>query len=398
MLGALVLAAGKGERLRPLTSTRPKPLIPAALGETLLGRWLKGTSKLGISEVVVVVKEKKEQIVEYLKVNNFDIKVVEQGPEQGTGAAIRDGLKAMESDEVLVIYSDVYLQYLDRNLSKLIELSPSILAYEVDDVSRFGALVTENGVLNEIKEKSLRGRGMIFAGVFVAKRKDLEGKLGSLKPSPRGELEVTDILPDLGLKVVEVEGGWTDVGRPWDILDVMQMEFEVREGFENPWGPGKIYGEVPKVKGDVYVEGPAYFGKGVELGPFSHIRPYTALLNGVKVGPFVQIKNSYIMEDTRVPHLNYVGDSIVAEDVNFGAGSITANLRFDEKNVKVTVKGVKTDTGKRKLGAIVGGHARIGINVSLMPGVKVGAYSWIYPGCVVTRDVNDWEKYNCWKK
>ena len=97
------------------------------------------------------------------------------------------------------------------------------------------------------------------------------------------------------------------------------------------------------------------------------------------------------MENTKIPHLSYVGDSVICEDVNFGAGTITANLRFDEKEVKVNIKNERVSSGRKKLGAIVGGHVRTGINVSILPGIKIGAYAWIYPGAVVDRDVNKGE-------
>lgn len=392
MIGALLLAAGKGERLRPLTSTRPKPLLPVALGEPLLDRWMRS---LEADEKVIVVKEKAETIALHVKERGWKAKLVHQGEAEGTGAAVRDGLKAMSSDEVLIAYSDVYLQMPKEIIEELMGNAPSILTYEVDDVSQYGALEVEGDIVKNVIEKGRSGRGLIFAGALVARRKNLEEALKDLRPSPRGEYELTDIIPKLGLKVVKVKGKWADVGRPWDLLEVAKMEFEVREGEENPWGPGKIYGSEPKVKGDVYVEGPVYFGEGVEIGPFSHLRPNTVLLKNVKVGPFVQIKESFVMEDSRAPHLNYIGDSVIAEDVNFGAGSVTANLRFDERPVEVTLKGKRVSSGRRKLGAIVGGHARIGVNVSIMPGVKVGSYSWIYPGCVVKRDVEDGERFRC---
>jgi len=143
------------------------------------------------------------------------------------------------------------------------------------------------------------------------------------------------------------------------------------------------------------IEGPAYIGPGVKVGPLSHIRPETVLLRGSKVGYAVEVKASVLMEGARAPHFNYVGDSVIGEEVNLGAGTITANLRFDHRTVKMTVKGERVDTGLNKLGTIMGGYSQTGINVSLMPGVKVGAYAIIYPGCVVTRDVGKGETYKC---
>ncbi len=84
---------------------------------------------------------------------------------------------------------------------------------------------------------------------------------------------------------------------------------------------------------------------------------------------------------------------MLGEHVNFGAGTLIANLRFDEQPVKVNVKGKRESSGRKKLGAFVGGYAKTGINVTILPGVKIGAYAWIYPGAVVNRDVGMGEFY-----
>ena len=390
MISAILLAAGKGERMWPLSSTRPKPLIPVALGKSLLERWIESVRDM-TDEIIVVASE--EKVAKRSKELGAEVAFQRSGI--GTAAAVRYGIEKARGDTILIAYTDIYLQRPQENLVELLESVPSILVREVEDVSQFGAVIEEGGRVKAIVEKGIRGRGKIFAGVVVLERSKLEEGLKNLKPSPRGELELTDLIPAQEPKVVTVKGFWKDVGRPWDILEVARAEFEVREGIPNPWGPGKIYGMLPKVKGNVYIEGPVYFGEGVEVGPFTHIRPYSVFLKGVKLGPFVQVKNSYIMERSKIPHLNYVGDSVIAEDVNMGAGSITANLRFDEKTIKVMLKGKLYDTGLRKLGAIIGGGARIGINASLMPGVRIGSGSWIYPGCVVYRDVKDGERYTC---
>src|SRR5260370_35947980 len=99
------------------------------------------------------------------------------------------------------------------------------------------------------------------------------------------------------------------------------------------------------------------------------------------------------MRHARIPHLPYVGDSIMGEDCSLGAGTITANLRFDEADVKSKVRGSWVSTGRKKLGAILGDGVRTGINVSIFPGVKVGRASWIGPGAIVDRDVPSGARY-----
>jgi bifunctional UDP-N-acetylglucosamine pyrophosphorylase/glucosamine-1-phosphate N-acetyltransferase len=95
------------------------------------------------------------------------------------------------------------------------------------------------------------------------------------------------------------------------------------------------------------------------------------------------------MDDTHAAHLSYIGDSIIGTNCNIGAGTVTANLRFDKKNIKVTVKGERLDSKRRKLGAIIGNNVETGINVSIHPGIIIGNDSWIAPGVTVQRDVPD---------
>ena len=104
------------------------------------------------------------------------------------------------------------------------------------------------------------------------------------------------------------------------------------------------------------------------------------------VGHGVEVKNSVLMADASVGHLSYVGDSVLGRGVNFGAGTNVANLRHDDTTVRMTVKGDRVDTGRRKLGAIVGDGAKTGINTSLNAGFRLGTEATTKPGETVLRD------------
>ena len=93
------------------------------------------------------------------------------------------------------------------------------------------------------------------------------------------------------------------------------------------------------------------------------------------------------MDGTHVGHLSYVGDSILGEKCNLGAGTIIANLRFDDGNIKMMVKDQLVDTGRRKLGAILGDNVKTGIKSLFMPGVKVGTNTWVGANFMVERDL-----------
>ncbi|MDM7274837.1 MAG: sugar phosphate nucleotidyltransferase [Thermoprotei archaeon] len=409
----VLLAAGRGERLRPLTETRPKSLLPI-LGEPLICRHLRlSLSRGSYDGVIVVASYMLDSIREALLECGFgDVKVLDQGGEFGTGHAI---LKAMDHGgpgDYTIIYSDIYMAPEGYDILASLE-PPGVIAARVDRPWEYGVLEVRDGKVVRVVEKpqpgEAAGGALVFAGALKLTWDSL-GDFKGLKPSPRGELEATDALNSLSsrvdVNVVEVPGGlWLDVGRPWELLLANRMAFERElEGSvrgvvsESSTLEGRVYvGEGAVVKAYTVIEGPAYIGPGVSVGPHAHIRPYTVLLEKSHVGAFTQVKASILMEDSKAPHLNYVGDSIVGEHVNLGAGTITANYRFDEATVKVTVKGARVDSGLRKLGAVIGGYVKTGINVSIMPGVKIGSRAWIWPGCVVYRDVEPGEKFNCWR-
>src|SRR5207253_5929515 len=96
--------------------------------------------------------------------------------------------------------------------------------------------------------------------------------------------------------------------------------------------------------------GAGHAGKRCQIGPNAYLRAYSSLGDDVKVGAGCEIKNSIVMKNTKIPHLSYVGDSILGEGCSLGAGTITANLRFDEAEIKSKLRGSWVNSGRKKLG------------------------------------------------
>ena len=405
---AVVLAAGRGERLWPLTSTRPKPLMPLPGGSTLLTRILGVLRGLVDGAVVVVGPEPWGGMVRSrVEAEGFQALYAVQEEPRGTGHAALVGLRALPRsvDEVLVVYGDLFFS---PGLLEAVASSdaPALAAVPSSEPWNYGVVeADERGCLRGLREKPADARpgSLINTGVYLLPRAELEEALESLRPSPRGELELTDAVAALAarlcVRVVTGDWAWMDVGRPWDLLKAYHVVLEERLGGRNePLVEGEASPSA-ELRGPVYVapgaaihghtvvEGPAWI-EG-EAGPLARLRPGSFLLRGSRAGAHTEVKNSILMEDAKAPHLNYVGDSVVGEGANLGAGTVTANLRFDHATVRVRLKGRLVDTGLRKLGAIIGGHAQTGVNVSTLPGTRIGAYSWIHPGTVVGGDVPD---------
>ncbi len=405
MIG-VVLAAGKGERLRPFTETRPKPLLPI-LDEPLILYSLKTLKKLGVDRVAVVVSYMRELIEERVSELCRDLELqcefVDQGKELGTAHAVSKVVEKVGREDLVVVYGDLYLgENVSETLRKFVQRrEPFMAAVRVENVASYGLVETSGERIARIVEKpGSSGSGLVFAGIAMVLRNQLE-MLSFVKPSERGEYELTDLAEicyRLGtpFKLAEVPSeDWLDVGYPWTLIELhrkllSKLRHRVIKGDVEPGTVIKgpiIVEEGAIVKSGTYIEGPAYIGREAQVGPHTYIRPNTAILSQARIGFSVEVKESVVMEHAHASHLAYIGDSVVGEHVNLGAGTILANLRFDNRNVKVTVKGKRIDSGRRKLGGLIGGYVKTGINVSIMPGVKVGSHSIIYPGVVVYRDV-----------
>ncbi|MDR9432088.1 MAG: glucose-1-phosphate thymidylyltransferase, partial [Natronomonas sp.] len=214
--------------------------------------------------------------------------------------------------------------------------------------------------------------------------------------SERGEYEITDVVSkaiEAGAVTPVTLARWLDVGRPWELLAANEwkvgelerrIDGEVRGGSE-------LRGDVvieagATVEPGVVIEGPAIVRSGADVGPNAYVRGATLIGENCHVGHGVEIKNSVLMAGTNVPHLSYVGDSLLGPEVNFGAGTQVGNLRHDDEHVEQTVKGERVSTGRRKYGVVAGPGAKTGINTSLAPGLVLSANARTAPGESVTRD------------
>ena len=409
---AIVLAAGEGKRLRPLTLTRPKVLIEVG-GRPLLAHTLDALKAVGVSSVILVVGYMEEAIRSWLGDGGrlgLEVSYVRQPEQRGTADAIAVATGEIGPyEDALVVYGDLLVapEALKKVLDEHTRRRPlaTIGAVRVERPEHFGVMLVEDGWLKRLEEKP-RGREwsgppLANTGIYALTPEALQA-MQDVGPSQRGELEATSALQELAeqgdtVRVVEIEPEhWLDVGRPWDLLEanervLRRMEPEVLGKVEpGAYLNGPVFvAEDARVRSGAYVEGPAYIGPGADVGPNCYIRPCTSLGRGVRIGNACEIKNSIIMEGTHIGHLSYVGDSIIGAYCNLGAGTITANLRFDKKTIKMTVKGERLDTGRRKLGAVMGDYAQTGIGALLMPGVRVWPRCWIGPNVVVERDVTE---------
>jgi len=406
-LKAVVLAAGEGRRLRPLTQTRPKHMVQVG-GRPLLEHHLFSLRDAGIREILLIVNYKADQIKRHFgDGSEFGIKIeyAHQKETRGTADAFALAEDYVDGD-FLATYGDLLItpEVVNSALDLHLKNAPAatLTTVEVEHPEHYAIVkLTQNRIV-EIVEKPPPGSidsRQINAGVYIFSPEIFKA-IKRTKKSPRGEQEITDsirLLIEDGEKVVAARVShedWLDVGRPWDLLDANMRVLKMLK----PEIVGKVergahiegavvVEEGARIRSGAFIEGPVYIGRESDIGPNCYIRPYTSVGRKVRIGNATEVKNSILMDDVHVGHLSYVGDSIIGEGCNFGAGSIIANLRFDEKPVKMRIKGEIVNTHRRKMGIVMGDYVKTGIGVLFMPGVKIGHNSWIGPNIVVYKDV-----------
>jgi bifunctional UDP-N-acetylglucosamine pyrophosphorylase/glucosamine-1-phosphate N-acetyltransferase len=405
-LKAVILAAGKGERLKPFTETRPKHLL--AVGGTPLLEWsIKALVEAGIYEVLIVTHYMENILQAYFGDGSnlgVSISYIRQNEMKGTADAFKMAKEFVGDDEFLGFYGDLFVKPdMFRNILETHRAGDIDMAVvEVKEPSLYGIVGLEGNFVNNIVEKPEIGdepSNLANAGIYIFSP-GIFNHIDKTFISTRNEYEITDslrVMIDSGTNVRAVkipEKDWLDIGLPWHLLEANEralclkaasIKGEIEEG-------ATILGSViicegARVRAGAYIEGPAYIGPKSDIGPNCYIRPFTSLGRDVRIGNACEVKNSIIMDGTHAAHQSYIGDSIIGEKCNLGAGTITANIRFDKRNVKVRVREKKLDSGRRKMGVIMGDKAQTGINVSLLPGVKVGSGAWIAPGLTVYGDV-----------
>jgi UDP-N-acetylglucosamine diphosphorylase / glucose-1-phosphate thymidylyltransferase / UDP-N-acetylgalactosamine diphosphorylase / glucosamine-1-phosphate N-acetyltransferase / galactosamine-1-phosphate N-acetyltransferase len=405
---AVLLAAGAGERLMPITATRPKHLIKVG-GKPILQFCLESVKHAGIDEAVIVTHYMADAIRGYFgdgQKLGLKLTYVEQKELLGTGNAAETAEPYVDGDFVLIYGDLLFGQDAVKTVASQFKKGKTaavMAVVPVDKTENYGIIQQDTeGKVKRIIEKPDAGKApsnLANAGIY-AFSKEVFDKIKLTKKSTRGEWELTDALTELaqeGKTVSAVQlskGDWFDVGRPWDLLDanvwaLNRMEHHmygiVEEGAHIK-GPVTI-AKTARVRSGVYIEGPVFIDEEADIGPNCLIRPGTSLGKKTRVGNGCEIKNTLVMDGTHIGHLSYVGDSVIGEKCNFGAGTIIANLRFDGAKIKMAIKDKIVDTGRRKLGVVMGDNVKTGIKASFMPGVKVGANTWVGANLMVDRDL-----------
>ncbi len=400
MMQAVILAAGSSTRTYPLTSNKPKPMLKV-LDKTILEHNLDQlilTKK--VSEAIIVVGYKKEVIMERVGRDYKGLKItyVIQEKLDGNGGAIiacKDFLK----DAFMVINGDDMYSY--KDMLRCLGHKYCVMTQEVKDPEKWGVFTLKEGKVESFEEKPQDPKSNhANVGLYVFDKKIFGF---TLKPTRRKEIEITDYITFLvqgkdDVFCETVSDYWVPVGYPWHYLEanVFFLRKLAKEKNDKPVIEGNVednvtirgfvsVGKNTIIKSGTYIEGPVFIGENCVIGPNAYLRPDTIIMEGVKTR--AEIIDSVIMEGTTAKHECYLGHSVVGENCNIAAGTITADFRHDGKEHLTLVQGKKVDTKRRKLGAFIGDNVNTGIGTLIYPGRKIWPGKGTLPGDIVKDDI-----------
>lgn len=425
----VLLAGGKSERIKPFYE---KPLLQFC-GKTLIRHQLENLLEAGGRDFLIIGSENNlEGIKAEVKIFQEEFKDARvdfglQKIDHGSAGALKSvtlekylDAEGQDSGLLIVSSNDILELSAYTGLMNMVERNPGcsvVLGQKISSYFPGGyLLINQNNELQKIVEKPGAGNepsDLINIVVHYHPSVRQLMQFVSEANSEKDDLYETalDNLIKAGhkVKVSHYEGKWQAIKYPWHIYEAAKILFEKelrRRGQKSALEDGRfliakdlIKADSAVIKGDVIIEaGVRLMDNAVVIGPaylgFQSVVANNALVResflgaGSVAGYNTEIARSYLGNSVWT-HSNYLGDSVIGNNVSFGAGAITGNLRLDEEPISVMVKGQKVETGKNKIGLFCGDNVRVGVNTSVMPGVKIGTGTMVGAGLVIAEDIDE---------
>ncbi len=310
---AVILAAGEGTRLRPLTKNRPKVMLPL-VNIPLLGHVLDTVVSCGIRDITVVVGYKKEQVMTFLNTYPVSVNIVVQPKQLGTADALSYAKKFIHT-RTLVISGDNYID--PESIRKMMVQENAILVAPHKKPENFGVVLQEDGILTDIVEKPehIRCSAMVSCGIYTFAAKQLQSVIVPTIPELLKQMlasgqRITAVLAD----------DWRDAIYPWDLLHlndhILKQTAQQIAGAvdQHVIFRGKVsIGENTTIGPGTVIEGPVVIGGGCSIGAHVCIGPNTTLGERVTIEPLTYISQSIVMNDCSIGSHSRIVESVIGE-------------------------------------------------------------------------------------
>jgi NDP-sugar pyrophosphorylase family protein len=402
----ILLAAGRSKRLKPIIDKN----FLEFLGKPLIEHQLDILAAAGFDDFIVVGGEHNLERIELMASRlEYKIEIAEQEDlGQGQAGGVLAASKFVKNESVLIVSAndvvDIEAFKLVLKASKDNDFESFIVGKEVDSYFPGGYLSTDdNNTITGIVEKPGEGNEPgNLVNIVIHYHKNSKKLFDALKNAQSDNDDVYEVaLDDLirkgtRMKALPYSGFWQPIKYPWHVLSVMDHFLGLLKG---PFTRGVQVAKSATLRGNVYlaegvrvmdnavIHGPAYIGENTVVASGALVRNSNVGKDCV-VGFASEVARSFLGNEVWT-HTNYIGDSVIGNNVSFGAGSVTGNLRFDEADILVGVNGEKISCERNKFGLITGDNVRSGINTSFMPGVKIGNNVCVGAGTVIEKDIDD---------
>ncbi len=403
----VILAGGTGKRVFPLAVNKPKPMF-RILGKPLIQYVIETLKGAGLRDFVIVVGHNGEQIRDFFgDGNSFGVSIDYTVQKEALGMAnALETAKDLVEDSFFVVNADDVFEssLIEHMMKRLAESGAGIVlsCKPVEETWKYGIIQLENDQVTRFIEKPPKGNepsNLAVVGAYILTKEIFDYYKRIPVSDHQYEDAVQKFIEDGNLvSAVVYNRFFAGYKHPWDLftineflMDKLLKEQKIEDDVDVSEGAA-VEGDVwirrgARILEGTCVRGPCYIGSNSFVGNNSLIWNNSSVGDNCVVGFSTEIKHSLIGNDCWF-HMNYVGDSIVGDGCSFGAGTITANFRFDEKRVRVNVEGKKVDSGLDKFGAIIGDGCKTGINACLAPGVKIGPQSIVGPNVNLQQDLD----------
>lgn len=400
-LVAVVLAAGAASRFWPFHTNK---IFFPFLGSTLFELNTLSGLPAEVDRVVVVSNTHNRDMISKLKFPKPTLTVLQAQP-LGMADALLCAREELENSRLLIVIADdvVPTDLYERvvGFAKHENAFAVIAGWKPKEYFPGGYIKTDGnrvlGIIEKPHPNELPGPYVAVSGQYMS---DSSAFLEELAQTPPGsddayERAMTMLALREKVLVMPYEGSFASLKYPWNVLDVLSALWE--NNFRAHRGKGVQIKANVTIEGTVYlgdnvrifentkIVGPAYIGDNTIIGNNNIIRQ-SYLGKHCVTGFNTDITRSYIGDNSWF-HSNYIGDSVLEGNVSMGSGAVLANLRLDDGEISSVVKDKKVPTGRTKLGSMIGEGVRIGVNASIMPGIKIGRGSFVGAGVTLDRDI-----------
>lgn len=378
---AVVLAAGEGRRVRPLTRYQPKPMLHVA-GRPILEYPLDALVDTGVEHIVLVVGHGRTRIQNHFE-NSYrgvDLTYVRQSTQLGSGHALQTAADHVDEEFLVVNGDNVIDDTMVRVTAETYAESDATACLAVaasDRTEGYGTVGIRDGIVDRIDEDGTSGTARINAGVYAFDRSifDALDRTGF----EDGERPLTSAIGKLDGPVLAAtpNGVWFDPSYPWELL---------RTNEQLLYAHSKLTDAPDPVAESARVHESAVVGENVLIGPDCKVsagavvKGGTCLLSSTIVGENAVIEGSIVGPDSRIGVNTLLRDTIVGGGASIGDGTVSPG-----RSATLVIDGIEyTD---RRLGGIVADRATVGANVTITPGCRIGPHGTVSPGIALRRDV-----------